>query len=189
MEQDLNKYIVNEFCKLQTDTEQRSFIENFRFLMMSNDFDFENYYSNKALRRTDFYSIADMLYQLNNFWMLSTFIHQNRHFLFNEVNDITSGSGLPDFSVPCKLGQDTMLSRLFKVINNHSLNENILSENSPDYQINTHKLRIYSTTLRSNQPVPQIIIQGKWVEKWGFSIGCSVRIECYQNKLVILLDA
>ena len=38
MEQDLNKYIVNEFCKLQTDTEQRSFIENFRFLMMSNDF-------------------------------------------------------------------------------------------------------------------------------------------------------
>ena len=54
MEQDLNKYIVNEFCKLQTDTEQRSFIENFRFLMMSNDFDFENYYSNKALMRTDF---------------------------------------------------------------------------------------------------------------------------------------
>ena len=31
--------------------------------MMSNDFDFENYYSNKALKRTDFYSIADMLYQ------------------------------------------------------------------------------------------------------------------------------
>ena len=58
MEQDLNKYIINEFCKLQTDTEQRSFIENFRFLMMSNDFDFENYYSNKALRRTDFYSIV-----------------------------------------------------------------------------------------------------------------------------------
>lgn len=73
MEQDLNKYIVNEFCKLQTDTEQRSFIENFRFLMMSNDINFENYDSNKALRRTDFYSIADMLYQLNNFWMLSTF--------------------------------------------------------------------------------------------------------------------
>lgn len=50
MKQDLNKYIVNEFCKLQTDTEQRSFIENFRFLMMLNDFDFENYYSNKSLR-------------------------------------------------------------------------------------------------------------------------------------------
>lgn len=49
MEQDLNKYIINEFCKLQTDTEQRSFIENFRFLMMSNDFDFENYYSNREL--------------------------------------------------------------------------------------------------------------------------------------------
>lgn len=143
---------------------------------------------NKALKRTDFYSIADMLYQLNNFWMLSTFIHQNRQFLFNEVNDITSESGIPDFSVPCKLGQETLLSRVFRVMNSHSLNENIISENSSTYQINTHKLRIYSTTLRSNQPVPQIIIQGKWVEKWGFSIGCSVRIECYQNKLIILLD-
>ena len=45
MEQDLSQYIANEFYKLQSDVDQRSFIENFRFLMMSNDFDFENYYS------------------------------------------------------------------------------------------------------------------------------------------------
>ena len=36
--------------------------------------------------------------------------------------------------------------------------------------------------------VPQIIIQGNWVEQWGFEIGCSVSVECYQNKLVILKD-
>lgn len=188
MEQDLNKYIVNEFCKLHSDVEQRNFIENFRFLMMSNEFDFENFYSNKVLRKTDFYSIADTLYQLNNLWMLSTFIHQNRHFLFSEVNNFTTENGKPDFTVPCKLGEDTMLSRVFKVMNNHTLNENLISEASPDYPINTHKLKIYSTTLRSNQPVPQIILQGKWIEKWGFSIGCNVRIDCYQNKLILMLD-
>lgn len=188
MEQDLSQYMVNEFCKLHSNEEQRSFIENFRFLMMSNDFDFENYYSNKVLRRKDFYSIADMLYQLNNFWMLSAFIHQNRHFLFHEVAALTGTDGKPDFTIPCKLGQDTMLSRIFKVMKCHTLNESIISENSADYQINTHKLKVYSTTLRSNQPVPQILIQGKWVEKWGFSIGSNVRIDCYQNKLIIHLD-
>ena len=35
----------------------------------------------------------------------------------------------------------------------------------------------------------KIILQGKWVEQWGFEIGCSVSVECYyQNKLVILKD-
>ena len=75
MEQDLSQYITNEFYKLQSDVDQRSFIENFRFLMMSNDFDFDNYYSNNILKKSDFYSIVDMLYQINNLWMLSGFIH------------------------------------------------------------------------------------------------------------------
>ena len=61
MEQDLSQYITNEFYKLQSDVDQRSFIENFRFLMMSNDFDFDNYYSNNILKKSDFYSIVDML--------------------------------------------------------------------------------------------------------------------------------
>ena len=58
MEQDLSQYITNEFYKLQSDVDQRSFIENFRFLMMSNDFDFDNYYSNNILKKSDFYSIC-----------------------------------------------------------------------------------------------------------------------------------
>ena len=108
MEQDLSQYIANEFYKLQSDVDQRSFIENFRFLMMSNDFDFENYYSNNILRKSDFYSIADMLYQINNLWMLSDFIHQNRQFLFNEVRELTGEHGKVDFSTPCRLGQENI---------------------------------------------------------------------------------
>ena len=89
--------------------------------MMSNDFDFENYYSNNILRKSDFYSIADMLYQINNLWMLSDFIHQNRQFLFNEVRELTGEHGKVDFSTPCRLGQDTMLSRIFRIMKNYSL--------------------------------------------------------------------
>lgn len=47
--QELNQYISQKFYSLKTNTEQRIFIENFRFLMMSNDTDFENFYSHKVL--------------------------------------------------------------------------------------------------------------------------------------------
>lgn len=188
MQLDISQYIADEFYKLQSDVEQRNFIENFRFLMMSNDFDFENYYSNKILRKTEFYSIVDMLYQLNNLLMLSSFIHQNRQFLFNEIREISNSSIKPDFSTPYKLGKDTMLSRIFQVLKNHSLNESNIIEKSNNSNINTHRLKIYATTLYNNRPIPQIILQGKWVEKWGFSIGENIRIECYQNKLIIIKD-
>lgn len=62
--QELSQYISQKFNSLKTNTEQRIFIENF--------------YSHKVLERAELYSIADMLYQLNNLWMLSEFLHQNR---------------------------------------------------------------------------------------------------------------
>ncbi len=43
-------------------------------------------------------------------------------------------------------------------------------------------------TTRNEKNVPRTILQGNWVEQWGFEIGCSVSVECYQNKLVILKD-
>lgn len=52
----------------------------------------------------------------------------------------------------------------------------------------TRRMKAYSFTTRSGKNVPQIILQGNWVEQWGFEIGCSVSVECYQNKLVILKD-
>lgn len=114
--QELTKYISKEFYKLKTNTEQRSFIENFRFLMMSSDTDFDNFYSHKALKRTGFYSIADMLYQLNNLWMLSEFLHQNRQILFHQVGHIMKQAESPDFYTPCKLGQDTMFARILRYL-------------------------------------------------------------------------
>lgn len=182
---DLNRYISKEFQKLKTNIERRSFIENFRFLMMANDTDFNNFYSHNALCRSEFYSIADMLYQLNNLWILSEFLHQNRQFLLNEVNDMAKQTKSPDFYTPCRLGQDTMFARIFKVFQSHSTNLCSVAEDFHSHSPCTHKLKVYSTTHNNTSPVSQIILQGKWVEQYGFSIGCNIRVECYENKLII----
>ncbi len=186
--QDLIHYISKEFHSLKTNTEQRSFIENFRFLMMSNDADFENFYSHNALKRTEFYSITDMLYQLNNFWMLSEFLHQHRQILFHEVDHIVKQAESPDFYTPCKLGQDTMFARIFKVFESHSANLCVVAEAPLPYSPCTHKLKVYATTQNNTLPVSQIILQGKWVEQFGFSIGSNIRVECYENKLIIIKE-
>ena len=57
-----------------------------------------------------------------------------------------------------------------------------------DYTVATRRMKAHSFTTRNGRNVPQIILQGNWVEQWGFEIGCSVSVECYQNKLVILKD-
>ena len=56
------------------------------------------------------------------------------------------------------------------------------------YNVDTRRMKAYSFTTKSGKNVPQIILQGNWVEQWGFEICCSVSVECYQNKLVILKD-
>lgn len=189
MENDLKKYIADEFMKLDTEEEQREFIETFRFLMMADDKDFLNYYSNTGIRRSDFYSVADRLYQLNNLYMLSDFIYQNRQILLNEVNELAEGYGGPDFSTVCNIGKDTMLSRMFQVMKNFNIYENKVAEENADYRINTHRLKVYAATARSGQSVSQIILQGKWVEQYGFEIGSSVSVSCYENRLVISKDS
>lgn len=188
MEHDLRQYITKEYYKLDSDVEQRNFIENLRFLMMSGDSEFTAYYSNLILKKTDFYSVVDILYQLNNLWMLSEFIHQNRQILLNEVSEISGEYGRPDFSIPCNLGKDTMLSRMFQVMKDYTMNESRVAEGSVEYAVNTHKIKVYAASSHNRQDVAQIILQGKWVEKWGFAIGSNVRVECYQNKLVIVKD-
>ncbi len=51
-----------------------------------------------------------------------------------------------------------------------------------------HWMKAYPATVSSGKNVPQFIIQGNWVEQCGFEVGCSVRVECYPNKLVILKE-
>lgn len=55
---------------------------------MAGDKDFNNYYSNKSLTRTEFYSVMGYAVE-----------HIEYH-------------GVPDFTEPCRLGSDTMLSRM-----------------------------------------------------------------------------
>ncbi|MCI9360414.1 MAG: type I toxin-antitoxin system SymE family toxin [Hungatella sp.] len=52
----------------------------------------------------------------------------------------------------------------------------------------TRRMKAYSFTAKRGKRVPQIILQGNWVEQRGFEIGCSVSVECHQNKLVILKE-
>ena len=113
MKNNLNQYIAMEYEKLNSEVEQREFVEKVRFLMIAKDKDFSDYYSNRNLTKTEFYSVMDTLYDLNNLWMLSGFIRQNRQVLFQEIQVNMNGQKRPDFTETCRLGKDTMLARMF----------------------------------------------------------------------------
>ena len=102
MKNNLNRYIAAEYENLKSELEQREFVEKIRFLMMAKDKDFTDY--------EEFYSVADTLYALNNLWMLSGFIRQNRQVLFQEVRSSMNGLKSPDFTETCRFGKETMLS-------------------------------------------------------------------------------
>lgn len=182
LEKDLSRYITREYEKLESKEQQRNFIENFRFLMMSNDIDFQNFYSKKCLNDREFYSIADTLYQLNNLWMLSEFIYANKPFLIFEVEKMLNWHGQIDFSEPCRLGHDTMLARVFTILQHFNLRTEISYENLVN---TTHNLKVQEAS-GFNSSVPKISLQGKWVEEFGFPVGSQISVECFQNKLVIL---
>lgn len=47
------------------------------------------------------------------------------------------------------------------------------------------KMTVYKTTGVGYQHIPQIKMQGEWLEKAGFSIGDHIQIKCQKNRLVI----
>lgn len=94
IEKNLSHYITREYEKLESKDQQRNFIENFRFLMMSNDTDFKNFYTNRNLSEREFYSIADTLYQLNNLCMLAEFVTYNKPLLIYEIQKMGNWQGL-----------------------------------------------------------------------------------------------
>lgn len=57
-----------------------------------------------------------------------------------------------------------------------------------DYTVIIRRVKAYAATTRSGKTVPQIMLQKNWVKKWGFEAGCSMRVECFHNKLVILQE-
>jgi len=78
---------------------------------------------------------------------------------------------------------------MFQVMENFQFNGCMVAEGTGlGYSVATRRIKAYAFTTKSEKNVPQIILQGNWVEQWGFEAGCSVSVECYQNKLVILKD-
>ena len=47
------------------------------------------------------------------------------------------------------------------------------------------KLTVYAGSEKDYSYVSQIILQGKWLESLGFSIGDKVIIDCQPNRIVI----
>ncbi len=186
MSHDLNQYLVREYEKLDSELEQREFVEKMRFLMMAKEKDFSGYYSRRNLAGREFYSVIDTLYELNNLWMLSGFIRQNHQVLLRETQEGTEYRKKPDFTEICRIGKDTMLSRMFQVMGKFHLDEWVAEDT--DYTVITRRVKAYAVTTGSGKTVPQIMLQGNWVKKWGFEAGCSMRVECFPNKLVILKE-
>lgn len=182
IEKNLSHYITREYEKLESKDKQRNFIENFRFLMMSNDTDFQNFYSKKSLNDREFYSIVDSLYQLNNLWMLAEFVTCNKPLLIYEVQKMGNWQGHVDFTEPCRLGHDTMLARIFTILQHFNISTNISYETHVN---STRNLKVQEASGYQTS-IPKISLQGKWVEDFGFPIGSHISVECFQNKLVIL---
>ena len=182
IEKNLSHYITREYEKLESKDKQRNFIENFRFLMMSNDTDFQNFYSKKSLNDREFYSIADSLYQLNNLCMLAEFVTCNKPLLIYEVQKMGNWQGHIDFTEPCRLGHDTMLARIFTILQHFNISTNISYDTRDN---STRNLKVQEASGYQTS-IPKISLQGKWVEDFGFPIGSHISVECFQNKLVIL---
>lgn len=182
IEKNLSHYITREYEKLESKDKQRNFIENFRFLMMSNDTDFQNFYSKKSLNDREFYSIVDSLYQLNNLCMLAEFVICNKPLLIYEVQKMGNWQGHIDFTEPCRLGHDTMLARIFTILQHFNISTNISYETRDN---STRNLKVQEASGYQTS-IPKISLQGKWVEDFGFPIGSHISVECFQNKLVIL---
>ena len=47
------------------------------------------------------------------------------------------------------------------------------------------KMTVYKSTGTDYQRIPQIKMQGEWLEKAGFSIGDHIQVTCQRNRLVI----
>lgn len=152
--------------------------------MMAKEKGFSGYYSRRNLAGQEFYSVIDTLYELNNLWMLSGFIRQNQQVLFQETQGGTEYRKKTDFTEICRIGKDTMRSRMFQVMEKFHMDEWVAEDT--DYTVITRRVKAYTATTGSEKTVPQIMLQGNLVKKWGFEAGCSMRVDCFPNKLVIL---
>lgn len=47
------------------------------------------------------------------------------------------------------------------------------------------KLTVYAGSGKHYAPIPQIILQGKWLEELGYHVGDKVTVDCQTGKMII----
>jgi endoribonuclease symE len=52
-----------------------------------------------------------------------------------------------------------------------------------------HTLKVYETSGFNSKTVPQIRLQGVWLEQCGFEPGMPIRVECENGKLTIVPES
>ena len=83
----------------------------------------------------------------------------NQQVLFHEMKAGMNGQKSPDFTETCRYGEDTMLSRMFQVMERFQLNECMVAEDTVlGYTVVTRRMKAYSFTTKSGKNVLQIIL-------------------------------
>lgn len=77
MKQKLISQLNNDLSKIENYKEKRFFLETINFAASADENDFKNYYSEKFISESDFYSVIDILYSLDNLCMLEYFLKKN----------------------------------------------------------------------------------------------------------------
>ena len=49
----------------------------------------------------------------------------------------------------------------------------------------SRKLTVYGKTKQFNQTIPQIRLEGQWLNALGFSAGDKIQLDCGENKITI----
>lgn len=50
----------------------------------------------------------------------------------------------------------------------------------------TKSLKVYEGTGRNYSSIPKIVLQGKWLDSLGFSIGDKIMVTCKEDKITIM---
>ena len=53
----------------------------------------------------------------------------------------------------------------------------------------TKSLKVYEGTGRNYVSIPKIVLQGKWLDSLGFSIGDKITVTCNEDKITIMRSA
>ena len=109
MEINFKQKLTEDFLKLKTDKEKRVYLEMINFFAEADENDYRNYYTHKILNDSDFYSVVDILYNLDNFYMLEDFLARNKNkFTYKEYCNNKPFCDISDGNI------NTLIKRYFK---------------------------------------------------------------------------